>query len=116
MIFIILFLIVLSIIVTLNFIDSSNIKKIEHFLEDNNCTSIEYFDGKYQALCQDEVLLVDNKFSIHLDQTKRLKYDEIKSVETDDKKIILNDDLDLKFKSEENQKIFYKKLKDMSKE
>lgn len=115
MIFIFLFVFIAAIFLVLNFMDSNNIEKIENYLKQNRCENIVYINGNYEAICQDKIMIVENKFSLELEKSKEIKFSDIKSLEKGDKKLIINGEYELKFKENESQEKFYKKLGELTK-
>jgi uncharacterized protein with FMN-binding domain len=111
MIFIGLFIFIALIFGILNFIDNSNIEKIEKYLNDNNCSEVVYIDGNYQALCEDRVMIVENQFSLELEKSKHIDIKDIKDLKTSNMRIIINDNFELKFKEKQKQENFYNTLK-----
>jgi hypothetical protein len=97
MIFIVLFILIAAIVISLNIYDNSNLEKIKLHLESNNCQNIIYSKGTYKAICLDKIVQIDNAFSV-------------------DKKsliLLINDNYKIEFKKKENMERFYKNLEDI---
>lgn len=117
MIFLVIIFFVVAVVSTLIYIDNTNVKKIEDFLMHQNCKTIDYSKGKYQAICSQKVIVVDNAFKVDLKQAKTLYYKTLTDIEIKKRVLILksNQDLKLEFKNEASQKDFLKKLEEQRK-
>ncbi len=113
MIFLVLFVIIAIIVISLNFYDSSNLKTIQQYFKDNNCQNIIYAKGSYKGICDDEIVQIKNSFFVDLEQNKsRFKLSNIKQIEEKKLSIVINEDYNIEFKKEETREIFYKNLKE----
>lgn len=115
MIFLVILVFIMAVIGVIYFIDSTNIAKIEQFLNQNQCKTIAYANGSFQALCPNKIIIIDNGFSINFDDAKMIKYKDIKEIEKRKYQLILdtsNEKIELNFKSDENKETYLEKLKD----
>lgn len=112
MIFLILFGIIAVIVFALNFYDSSNLEKIkEHFLA-KECSNIIYSKGTYKGICEDEIMQIDNSFTVDLSKKRNFKFNKIKKINMNSLSIIINDSYKIEFKDKKNQETFYKKIEE----
>lgn len=72
------------------YIDSSNISKIEEFYEKNSCQQIHNYRSRYKALCGDELIIVDNTFTIDFSTNIVIRYDDIITSKLKEKQISIN--------------------------
>jgi hypothetical protein len=116
MIFLVIVFFVLAMIGAVSYIDHSNVKKIEGFLQDKGCTEVNYSRGVYQGLCKDKVIIMANGFKIDLNEAQIIYYDQIRRVTAkQEKKLLLHtqeNNTELKFLSNEERDAFYGKLKE----
>lgn len=66
-------------------------------------------------MCKDEIILVNNQFSIDFDSNKVIKYSDIKDLKLNDKSIKIdfkNQKEELFFEKISESESFYKKLKE----
>jgi len=113
MIFLILFGIIALIVIALNIYDNSNLEKIKEHFETNNCQNIIYSKGTYKGICKDEVIQVDNSFSIDLKKDERkFKLNKINKIDKNNLTIIINNDYIIEFKDIKNLEAFYKSLEE----
>lgn len=111
MILIALFGFIAVIVIALNMYDNSNLAKIEEHLKAQNCTSIIYARGSYKSLCDDKILEVSNSFSVDIEKNSKIyDYDKIKSIKTKDLNIIINDENEIKFSTQEELNEFKNNL------
>lgn len=116
MIFIAFFGLIALIVIALNVLDSNNINKIEDYLKVQECNTVHYNEGVFQALCNNKVILIDNGFSVDINKDKKLiLYKEIKNINKEKNKLVLitkDDKITLTFKEEKEQEDFFKKVKE----
>lgn len=117
MIFIVLIAFIAVIVLSLNMLDNSNLDKIRSYLEAKNCSDITYGYGSYKALCQDDVTIVENSFSLDIQKNQNvIKYDTIVRKELKNQKVILtlnNEQIEiLEFKDPKQATQYYEKLEE----
>lgn len=113
MIFLILFGIIALIVIALNIYDNSNLEKIKKHFEVNNCQNIIYSKGTYKGICKNEVIQIDNGFSIDIQKdTKIFKLNQITKLNKDNLTVVLNDSYKIEFKEKKNLELFYKSLEE----
>jgi hypothetical protein len=117
MIFIVLILFIGAMVVGLNMVDNSNLEKIRAYLEAKNCTHITYGYGSYKALCEEDVTVVKNSFTLDIQKNKNaIKYDTIVNKELKNQKLILilnNEKIEvLEFKKQEEAILYYEKIQE----
>lgn len=117
MIFLVLILFIALVVMGLNMMDSNNLDKIKAHLEAKNCSQISYGYGSYKGLCESDLRIVENSFSLDIAKNEKvISYENIASVENKKQKItvILKDEqeLQLEFKKEEEAKEYYEKLEE----
>lgn len=113
MIFIGLFLFIAVIIVALNMLNSSNLESIKEYIVSKNCENIIYSKGSYKALCKDNILEVSNSFTVDLEKnSSTIDYKDIKNIEVQDYKLVINDNMKIKFATEDEAIIFYNSLRE----
>ncbi len=113
MIFLILFGIIALVVIALNIYDNSNLEKIRKHFEVNNCQSVIYSKGTYKGICQDEVIQIDNGFSVDVQNDKRIfKLNQINKIKKDNLTVILNDSYKIEFKDKKHLEVFYKRLEE----
>lgn len=111
MIFIGLFVFIVFIVVALNMYDDYNLQKIENFIIKEKCESYIYTKGSYKALCEDRLLEIANSFSVDIKTDKKeFIYEDIKSVDIDNKSIVINDKEKIFFSKKDELNSFNKKL------
>ncbi len=113
MIFIVLFILIAAIVISLNIYDNSNLEKIKLHLESNNCQNIIYSKGTYKAICLDKIVQIDNAFSVDLEKKYEMKIKDIKRIEKKSLILLINDNYKIEFKKKENMERFYKNLEDI---
>ncbi len=113
MIFLVLFVLIAAIVISLNIYDNSNLEKIKLHLESNNCQDIIYSKGTYKATCSDKIVQIDNAFSVDLEKKYEMKIKDIKKIEKKNLTLIINDNYKVEFKKKENMERFYKNLEDI---
>lgn len=114
MIFLVIIFFVVAVVVTLVYIDNTNIKKIENFLLEQNCKTIDYTRGTYQAICADKVLVIKNGFKVDLNEAKTIYYKTLKDVQIQERKLELvnHENVTLEFKDESSKEQFLEKLEE----
>lgn len=114
MIFIFIILFIALVVASLVYLDANNIEKIEIFLDQQNCKTIDYSNGVYQAVCADKVIIMKNGFTIDLGDAKTIYYKTLKGVKIAPKKLILQShkNFELNFKDETSTKEFLRKLEE----
>ncbi|MDY0051718.1 MAG: hypothetical protein RBR65_04165 [Aliarcobacter sp.] len=111
MIFIGLFLFIAFIVIALNLHNQSNLDEIEKYLQNNNCQEITYSMGSYKALCDEYLIEIENSFTVDINKnSKSINYTNIKDLQIEKLNIIVNNDLKMKFKNQENLDLFFKNL------
>jgi hypothetical protein len=113
MIFIVLFILIAAIVISLNIYDNSNLEKIKLHLESNNCQDIIYSKGTYKAICTDKIVQIDNAFSVDLKKKYEIRLKEIEKIEKKNLTLLINDNYKVEFKNKENMEKFYKNLEDI---
>lgn len=83
------------------YVDSSNINMIEEFYKKNSCTAIYNYHSRYKGLCEDNITIINNQFSIDFQKNIYIKYDEIQSADLDGKDILIHS-------LESKEKLFFK--------
>lgn len=113
MIFIGLFVFIAFIVVALNMYDDYNLKKIENYVIKEKCESYIYTKGSYKALCEDRLLEISNSFNVNIKADKKeFIYKNIKSVDIDNKNIVINEKEKISFSKKDELNSFYKKLEE----
>ena len=113
MVFLVIFALIAIIVIALNMKDSSNLDKIESYYKMKNCQNVLYSKGTYKGICKDEIVQIDNGFSIDLEKDIRnFKLDKIKKLDKKELKIIINEVYNIEFKDEKNRDTFYISLKE----
>lgn len=113
MIFLVLFGIIAIVVFALNIYDNSNLEKIKKYFEVNDCKNIIYSKGTYKGICKDEIVQIDNGFSIDVKKDKRIfKLKQIKQINKDNLTVILNDSYKIEFKDKKKLELFYKSLEE----
>ncbi|MFA6788515.1 MAG: hypothetical protein WC149_01685 [Arcobacteraceae bacterium] len=117
MIFILLILFIAVIVIGLNMVDNSNLDKIRSYLEAKNCTHITYGYGSYKALCQEDVTVVENSFTLDIQKNQNvIKYDTIVQSQQKNQKVIVTLDNDrvevLEFKDKNDATQYYEKIEE----
>lgn len=111
MIFIVLFLFVGFVIISLNMFNASNIDEVKNYLIEQNCVNKIYSKGSYKALCEDRLLEISNSFKVDIENNSReFKYNEIKNLSKTKLDILINDEYKVSFKDKEEVDSFYKNL------
>ncbi|MGB7401776.1 MAG: hypothetical protein WA916_04315 [Arcobacter sp.] len=72
------------------YMDSSNINMIEEFYKNNSCNTIYDYKSRYKGLCKDNITIINNQFNIDFTKNIYIKYDDIKNVKKEDKKILID--------------------------
>ena len=80
MLFIFFFGIIAALIIGLNIHDSNNISKIEEYLRSKGCDKTSYYQGKYKALCRENLIIVENGFNVDLEKAEVIDRGRIRSV------------------------------------
>lgn len=113
MIFIAVFGFIAFIVFALNIYDNSNLEKIENYITQDNCTKYIYTKGSYKALCEDKLIEISNSFSVNIKEDKiEYKYVDIKSIEKEERNIIINDKNKISFSKVEEVDKFYMQLEE----
>ena len=114
MVFLIIILLVVGVVLGLNYIDAANIQKIEDFLKHQNCKEVNYTKGKYQAICSDKVVIIENAFTVDLSETQTVYYKTLKTIQNNKNELILtnHEDIKLEFNDEISKENFLKKLEE----
>ncbi|WP_072682271.1 hypothetical protein [Arcobacter sp. LA11] len=113
MIFLVLFGIIALIVIALNIYDNSNLEKIKEHFEASSCQNIIYSKGTYKGICKDEIIQVDNSFSVDVKNDERkFKLNKINKIDKNNLTIIINNDYTIEFKDKENLEAFYKSLEE----
>ena len=114
MVFLVIILLVVGVVLGLNYIDNTNIQKIEDFLNHQNCKEINYTKGKYQAICSDKVVIIENAFSVDLSKTQTVYFKTLKTIQNNKNELILisHEDVKLEFKDDSTKEKFLKKLEE----
>lgn len=113
MIFIGLFLFIALVIIALNLHDNSNLKKIEEYLQENNCQNIVYSSGTYKALCDDYLITIENSFTVDINKnSKIINYAQIKDIKVEKLDIVINGMDKIKFKEQDTLNLYFEKLKE----
>ena len=114
MIFIFVIALIALFVGVLVYMDGANIEKIENFLQQQQCKTIDYTNGVYQAICSDKVIVMENGFSIDLGDAKMVYYKTLQDIQVGNKELILksHQDVTLKFKDEASTKEFLNKLEE----
>ncbi len=114
MIFIVLFALIIIGVIALNILDNNNLETIENYLKAQNCVAVHYNQGQYQGVCQDEIILIKNAFTIDISKDKKIiSYAKIQAVKLEDKIINIKtntQNLKLEFKQQDKAIMFYKKV------
>lgn len=111
MIFIGLFLFIVLIVIFLNYHDSSNLEKIEQHLKSQKCISIVYAKGSYKAICNDNILQIENSFSLDIEKnSKQIFLKDIKNIDKKEFEIVFNNQEKLYFKEKNQTDDFYENL------
>lgn len=113
MIFIALFLLIIIGFISLNYIDNSNLEKIEKFLKQKECVDYIYARGSYKAFCKDYLIEIRNSFTVDVNKnSKQIDYKDIKDINIEKLNIKINNNLILEFKQKDELENFYKKLEE----
>lgn len=117
MIFIVLIVFIALIIMGLNMADTNNLEKIKSYLETQSCTQIYYAKGSYKALCQEDIAIIENSFTVDIQKNqKRIKYDTIVNYEQTNQKVILTLEEGklevLEFKNSDDALTYYEKIQE----
>lgn len=113
MIFLVVFGLIAAVVIVLNIMDSSNLEKIENHFKSQNCENIVYSKGVYKGICKDEIMQINNSFTVNLEENKTtFKLDKIKNIDKKGLTIIVNKSYNIEFKEEKNINTFYKSLKE----
>ena len=114
MVFLVIILLVVGVVLGLNYIDNTNIQKIDDFLKHQNCKEINYTKGKYQAICSDKVVIIENAFSVDLKDAKTVYYKTLKTIQNNKNELILksHEDIKLEFDDDITKENFLKKLEE----
>ena len=111
MIIIVLFLFIAAVVIALNMYDSSNLSKIEKYLEKQNCTNLVYSRGSYKAICPTNITQIENSFTLDLEKnTKKYFYKDIKDIKINKLDILVNNQSKISFKEESQISKFYEIL------
>lgn len=111
MILIVIFLFIAVIVISLNIYDSSNLTKIQEYLEKQKCTNLIYSKGSYKAICPQSIKQIKNSFTLDLEKnTKAYLYKDIKSININKNDILINSKNKISFKKENEASKFYKIL------
>ncbi len=114
MIFIIFFALIIIGVIALNTLDNNNLEKIENYLKAQKCVAVHYNQGQYQGVCQDEIILIQNAFTINISKDKKIiSYGKIQTVNIEDKTIKIKTNtanVKLEFKQKDKARMFYKKV------
>jgi len=114
MIFIVFFALIIIGVIALNTLDNNNLEKMENYLKTQNCEAVHYNQGQYQGVCQDEIILIKNSFSVDISKEKKIiSYAKIQTVKLEDKTINIKtniQNLKLEFKQQDKAIMFYKKV------
>ncbi len=117
MIFLVLILFIALVVMGLNMLDNNNLDKIKTHLEAKNCSEIYYGYGSFKGLCQEDIRLVENSFSLDIAKNEKIiSYESIVSLEHKKQKVILtlknNNTLLLEFKKEQEAQEYYEKIQE----
>jgi hypothetical protein len=111
MIFIGLFLFIALIVIALNLHNQSNLNEIKEYLQTNNCQEITYSKGSYKGLCDDNLIEIENSFTVDINKnSKSIYYKDIKNLNIDNLNIIVNSNFKVEFKDKESLDSFFKNL------
>jgi len=114
MIFIVFFALIIFGVIALNTLDNNNLEKIENYLKAQNCVAVHYNQGQYQGVCEDEIILIKNAFTIDISKDKKMiSYAKIQTVNIKDKTIMIDtntSNVKLEFKQKDKATLFYKKV------
>ncbi len=114
MIFIIFFGLIIAVVIALNMVDSNNINKIQEYLKSQKCDVVSYKDGVYKAACEDKILLIENGFSVDVNNPQKvIYYKEIKKLKKEKKNLVIstNEEIKIEFKEEKKLNEFFNKVK-----
>lgn len=118
MIFLVIIFFIAALVGSLAYIDNANVKKIEDFLHHQDCKTINYTNGNYQAVCRDKVVIVENGFKIDLSEANTVYYKMIKKVDKEKNKLLLQTGYEtttLEFKDNIDREEFFTKLEEKRK-
>lgn len=113
MIFLILFGFIAIVVIALNIYDNSNLEKIKNYFEVNKCQNIIYSKGTYKGICKNEIIQIDNGFSVDIKKDRRsFDIKKIDKLEKNSSTIIINNSFNIEFKDNKNLEGFYKALEE----
>ncbi|PLY08767.1 MAG: hypothetical protein C0626_13055 [Arcobacter sp.] len=95
------------------YVDSSNIDMIEKFYKNESCNTIYNYKSRYKGLCNDNITIINNKFSIDFSKNVYIKYDDIRNITRVNKDILIQNskgEEKLYFKEKVHSDIFYEQL------
>jgi len=114
MIFILFFALIIVAVIALNVLDNNNLEKIENYMKSQNCIAVHYNQGQYQGVCKDEIIVINNAFSVDIPKDKKtLSYEQIQTINIEDKTIRIKTNtanMILEFKQKDKATMFYKKV------
>jgi len=114
MIFIVFFALIIMAVLALNVLDNNNLEKIENYMKAQSCVAVHYNQGQYQGVCKDEIIVIENAFSVDISQDKKtIFYNQIQTIHIEDKTLNIKtntQDLTLEFKQKDKARMFYKKV------
>jgi len=114
MIFIVFFALIIIGVIALNTLDNNNLEKIKNYLKAQNCVAVHYNQGQYQGVCEDEIILIKNAFTIDISKDKKMiSYANIQTAKLEDKTIKIKTNtanVKLEFKQKDKATMFYKKV------
>lgn len=85
------FFIVIGILVM---IDDSNTEEINNLFKTSSCEKVYYYKSRYKSICKNNILIVQNQFSVDFSSNKYIKYKDIMNISKN------NTDLNIKTKKE----------------
>lgn len=90
--------------------DASNEAKIQTYLDQQQCKNVTLYRARYNAVCQDSVIVIKDFFFLDFDSNKKMIYKDINSIEKVGHAVILNkhktNELKVYFENEQDTKVF----------
>lgn len=114
MIFIIFFSLIALVFIGLNFLDNSNISKIEAYFKAQQCETVSYVSGMYRGVCNDKIIVMKNAFSVDVSNPEKLiYYNDIKEITKKEKQLMIltkSEDVVLDFKDQADLDKFFNEV------
>ena len=96
-------------------VDSSNDEEVRAYLKKAKCQEVFYYRSRYKSICDSNVLLINNQFSLDFSSNEKIVFSKIKKIQEEKNSLEIqtqNKLFILFFEKNQEMKTFKKSLED----